>query len=111
MRFASHLPALLLAGGVDMSLDPVGLHHYLSWHSIVPAPHTLLAGVEKVPAATVRVVTADGAIEDRKYWQPDYERDAERADWTEEDWVDAVEAALQVAVDRRLVADVPVGVL
>src|SRR3954447_3769325 len=38
LRAASTLPALLAAGGVDTSVDPVALHHYLSWHSVVPAP-------------------------------------------------------------------------
>ncbi|MEG9249182.1 hypothetical protein V6S67_13935 [Arthrobacter sp. Soc17.1.1.1] len=38
VRFASTLPALVAGGGIDTSIDDVGLHHYLSWHSIVPAP-------------------------------------------------------------------------
>ena len=36
LRAASTLPALVAAGGVDTSVDPVALHHYLSWHSVVP---------------------------------------------------------------------------
>ena len=60
LRFASTLPALLAAGDVDTGIDPVALHHYLSWHSIVPAPRTILRGVRKLPPATVRVVEADG---------------------------------------------------
>ena len=47
LRFASSLPALLAAGGVDTEIDPVALHHYLSFHSVVPAPHTILRGVKK----------------------------------------------------------------
>src|SRR5215203_6177601 len=53
LRAASTLPALLAAGGVDTSVDPVALHHYLSWHSIVPAPRTILRGVRKLAPATV----------------------------------------------------------
>jgi asparagine synthase (glutamine-hydrolysing) len=41
--------------------DPVALHHYLSFHSIVPAPRTILRGVRKLPPATVMVVEPDGA--------------------------------------------------
>ena len=41
----SYLPALLAGGGLDTSIDPVGLHHYLSFHAVVPAPHTLIEGV------------------------------------------------------------------
>lgn len=49
LRFASSLPALLAAGDVDTSLDPTALHHYLTFHAVVPAPHTILRGVRKLP--------------------------------------------------------------
>jgi asparagine synthase (glutamine-hydrolysing) len=111
LRVASTLPALLAGGGVDTELDPVALHHYCSWHSIVPAPRTLLRGVRKLPAATVRTIGRDGSTRDRVYWSPAYERDPARAGWSARDWEDAVEDALRTAVRRRLVADVPVGVL
>ena len=111
LRFASTLPALLAAGGVDTELDEVGLHHYLTWHSIVPAPRTILRGVQKLPAATVRVVEQDGSHRDRVYWRPDYVRRAEHRNWSREDWQDAIWSSLRTSVERRLVADVPVGVL
>ena len=44
LRFASSLPALVAGGGVDTSIDPVGLHHYLTFHAVVPAPRTILRG-------------------------------------------------------------------
>src|SRR6476661_4624833 len=111
LRFASTLPALLRAGDVDTSVDPVALHHYLSWHAVVPAPRTILAGVRKLPPATVRVIEADGRSTEHRYWEPRYERRPEHAGWSARDWEDAVEEALRVAVRRRLVADIPVGVL
>jgi asparagine synthase (glutamine-hydrolysing) len=111
LRFASTLPALLAAGDVDTSIDPVALHHYLTWHAVVPAPRTIVAGVRKLPPATVRVVEPDGASSEHRYWQPRYERRPEHAGWSARDWEDAVEQALRVAVRRRLVADIPVGVL
>ncbi|HEY6422173.1 MAG TPA: N-acetylglutaminylglutamine amidotransferase [Pseudonocardiaceae bacterium] len=109
LRFASTLPALLAAGDVDTAIDPVGLHHYLSFHSVVPAPHTILAGVEKLPPATVRTVHPDGRREDREYWRPAFSRGGANLD--NADWPGAVLDALRLAVDRRMVADVPVGVL
>ncbi|GAB1331410.1 N-acetylglutaminylglutamine amidotransferase [Streptomyces sennicomposti] len=111
LRFASSLPALLAGGGVDTSLDPVALHQYLSWHATVAAPRTVLNGVRKLPPATVRVIEADGARRDHCYWQPSYTRRAEYAGLSAEDWTDAVLEALRTAVRRRMVADVPVGVL
>ena len=111
LRFASTLPAILASGGIDTSLNEVALHHYLSWHSIVPAPRTILNGVAKVPAATIRTVRPDGTWRDREYWKPDYTRKDQHANWSVEDWQDAIAEALRTAVRRRMVADVPVGVL
>ena len=111
LRFASSLPALLAAGGTDTSLDVTALSYYMSFHSVVPAPRTILAGVQKLPPATVRVVEPDGSSRDQTYWEPDFSRDPERAEWTAQDWEEALLSSLRTAVDRRMVADVPVGVL
>ncbi len=111
LRFASSLPALLAAGDVDTSLDPVALHQYFSWHATVTAPHTVLNGVRKLPPATVRVIEPDGSHQDHRYWQPAYTRRPEYAAMSADDWTDAVLHALRKAVRRRMVADVPVGVL
>ncbi len=112
LRFASSLPALLAAGGVDTSVDMTALSYYMTFHSVVPAPRTILSGVTKLPPATVRVIEADGTTgSDWLYWEPDFARDADKADWTERDWEEALLSSLRTAVDRRMVADVPVGVL
>ncbi len=110
-RFASSLPALVAAGGVDTDIDPVALHHYLSFHSVVPPPHTILKGVRKLPPGTVMRIEPDGTRTERTYWEPIFERSAERASWSANDWEDAILASLRTAVERRLVADVPVGCL
>ncbi|MDG4810512.1 N-acetylglutaminylglutamine amidotransferase [Micromonospora sp. WMMD1120] len=110
VRFASTLPALLAAGEVNTDLDPVALHHYMSFHSVVPPPRTILAGVRKLPPATVRVITADGRSTDTTYWRPRFTRDAAEARSAAE-WQEEIMAALRTAVRRRMVADVPVGVL
>jgi asparagine synthase (glutamine-hydrolysing) len=111
LRFASTVRALLNAGDVDTELDRYALHHYMSFHSVVPAPRTIYRGVRKLPPATVRVIQSDGSYDDTVYWTPVFERDPARASWTTRDWEDALMAALRTAVLRRMVADVPVGVL
>jgi asparagine synthase (glutamine-hydrolysing) len=111
LRAASTLPALVQAGDVDTSIDPVALHHYLSWHSVVPAPRTILRGVRKLPPASLLDIAPDGTRSERRWWDPPFARDAARADWSPEDWRDALREALRLAVRRRMVADVPVGVL
>ncbi|MGW2222062.1 N-acetylglutaminylglutamine amidotransferase, partial [Nonomuraea sp. NPDC001684] len=113
LRFASTLPALAAGGGLDTGIDRVALHHYMTFHSLVPGERTILAGVRKLPAATVRVVEADGTSTDHRYWDPPYTRSAmpEHAGLSEQEWRRATLDALRTAVRRRMVADVPVGVL
>ncbi|MEZ5130422.1 MAG: N-acetylglutaminylglutamine amidotransferase [Mycobacterium sp.] len=111
VRFASTLPALLAGGGIDTGIDTVALAHYMSFHAVVPPPRTILAGVRKLPPATVRVYEPDGTHHERRYWDAQFARDPARSDWTETDWQDALAESLATAVRRRMVADVPVGVL
>ncbi|ESR25551.1 N-acetylglutaminylglutamine amidotransferase [Lutibaculum baratangense] len=111
LRFASSLPAILASGDIDTAIDPVALHHYMSFHAVVPPPHTMIRGIRKLPPATIRVVEADGRTEDKVYWRPEFARTSDEIAMPEEVWRERVEAALRRAVDRRMVADVPVGVL
>src|SRR3954454_4703527 len=111
VRFASTVQALLAAGDADTSIDRTALAYYMTFHSVVPAPRTILTGVRKLPPATVRVVERDGTTRDTVYWAPDFTRDPDRADWTSRDWEEALLEKLRTAVERRMVSDVPVGVL
>ncbi len=108
LRFASTLPALLAAGGIDTEIDPQALHHYMSFHAAVPAPFTIFKGVRKLAPATILTVERDGARREQVYW--DLPVPGERR-LAFEDWREAVRCSLRTAVERRRVADVPVGVL
>lgn len=111
-RFASSMPALLAAGDVDTSLDPTALHHFFSFHAAVPAPRTILNGVKKLAPATLLTIDPDGTQHRERYWSFNVgeQRPTDRA-MSQEEWSDALLDAMTVAVDRRRVADVPVGVL
>ncbi|MFC4904469.1 asparagine synthase (glutamine-hydrolyzing) [Kocuria sp. CNJ-770] len=111
LRFASTVQALLAAGDVDTSIDRTALSYYLTFHSVVPAPRTILKGVRKMPPATVRTIEPDGSASDHEYWNPQFTRDEDRSDWSAQDWQDGLVEKLRTAVKRRMVADVPVGVL
>jgi asparagine synthase (glutamine-hydrolysing) len=110
-RFASTLPALLAYGGVDSALDPVGLHHFFSFHAAVPAPNTVLRGVKKLEPATVLTIEPDGSRSSSRYWSFSVGEKPTDRRMTEQEWTDAVADAMLTAVDRRRVSDVPVGVL
>ncbi|PIE83687.1 MAG: N-acetylglutaminylglutamine amidotransferase [Candidatus Contendobacter odensis] len=109
-RFASNSQALLEAPDVDTTIDPVGLHHQLTLHAVIPAPRTLLQGVRKLAPATTLTVDINGNAQHRTYWQLRAQRpDRPR---TEPEWAEAIHDALRLAVQRRLdIADVPVGIL
>ncbi|MBF0195127.1 MAG: N-acetylglutaminylglutamine amidotransferase [Magnetococcales bacterium] len=111
LRFASSLPALIALDGVDKSLNPIALHHYMSFHAVVPAPHTIINGVEKLPPATITTFEPDGSRHDSIYWNLSFDPIAGDEKKTEPQWRDEILEALRLAVKRRLVADVPVGVL
>jgi asparagine synthase (glutamine-hydrolysing) len=111
LRFASTPQALIAGGGVDTDVDRASLAYYMTFHAVVPAPRTILAGIRKLPPATVRTIEPDGTTRDTVYWSPEFTRDPDRADWTSRDWEAALLETLRVAVGRRMVGDVPVGVL
>lgn len=110
-RFASALPALLAAGGVDTAIDPVALNHYMTFHSVVAPPRTILRGVKKLPPATVAVLSPDGELTQQTYWTLSFGPSDEQQKYDDADWRDATLDVMRRAVKRRLVADVPVGVL
>jgi len=110
LRFASSLPALLAAGGVDTRLDPVALHHHFTLHTVVPAPRTVLQGVRKLPPASSMRVDPDGNITRAVYWTLDATRPEPAP--SEAQWLEQTRQQLAQSVARRLLAaDVPVGVL
>jgi asparagine synthase (glutamine-hydrolysing) len=111
LRFASSLPALLLSDGIDTSIDPQALHHYLTFHAVVPAPHTIVSGVRKLPPASLMTVHPSGRCDVAAWWRLDYARDAADEARGFPEWKAMVLESLRVAVRRRLIADVPVGVL
>ena len=111
LRFASSLPALVKAGGVDTSIDRAALHNYMSFHAVVPPPRTIYEGVRKLPPATMRIYEANGSFKDRIYWQAPYRRLPGDNALSREEWQEQLLDMLRLAVKRRMISDVPVGVL
>jgi asparagine synthase (glutamine-hydrolysing) len=110
-RFASTLPALLKGGEVDTTIDATALHYYMTFHSVVPAPHTILKGVRKLPPATTLTLEPDGREVRNVYWDLSFMPKKEEKGLTFNDWQELLMIELRKAVRRRLTADVPVGIL
>ncbi|AOY58253.1 MULTISPECIES: N-acetylglutaminylglutamine amidotransferase [Desulfococcus] len=111
ISFASTLPALLVQDDVDREIDPVALHYYMTFHSVVPAPHTLLKGIRKLPPATLMTIAPDGDVTFEPYWRLRFGPRPEERDYRFRDWGSLLRQELENAVQRRLTADVSVGVL
>ena len=108
--FASNPQALLATGKCDSGIDPVGLHHQLSLHAVIPAPRTLLKGVRKCRPAFYMNVSTDGKLTESRYWNLQAKRPQQ--EMTPQEWNEVIHDALLEAVKKRLqIADVPVGVL
>lgn len=109
-RFASNSQALLAAGDLDTDIDSVALHHHFTLHAVVPAPRTVLRGIRKLLPAHIMVVDADGHDRVFPYWRLNTAADGVQR--SEQEWLEETRAALLRAVQRRrVIADVPVGVL
>ena len=108
--FASNPQALLATGLFATDIDPVGLHHQLSLHAVIPAPRTLIKSIKKCRPAFYMNVTPDGKIAERRYWSLVAKRPA--SPMSADEWNIAIHDSLMQAVKKRLtIADVPVGVL
>jgi asparagine synthase (glutamine-hydrolysing) len=106
--FGSEIKALLESGLVPRELDHDALAEFMTWE-YVPAPRTLFRAVRKLePGCTLAIELASGEISERRYW------DLPAADQVEHgrhDWADRLDAALGAAVQRQMVADVPLGAM
>ena len=109
--FASTLPALLAKGGVDTSINPEALNYYMTFHAVVPAPHTIIYGVKKLPPATTMTISPEGIMHREVYWKLNFTRSSEEEKFDKETWEQQLHDELMASVKRRLIADVPVGVL
>lgn len=104
--FASEIKALLQEPSVSRTLDPatVARHLALLWS---PAPGTMLLGVEKLEPGTAMLVAA-GRIE-RRWRFYDLPFGGEKPATSVDAACAGVRRHLDRAVERQMVADVPVG--
>jgi len=111
LRFASSLPALLAGGDIDTTIDPRALNFYMSFHAVVPPGETIISGVRKMAPATTMIIEADGRVQEHRYWQLSFDRNREEEARSFEDWRDGLLEELRLAVRKRQLAAVNVGVL
>ena len=102
--FASEQAPLVNAGVVPLRLDDEVLPQYLL-HGFVPEPRSIIAGIEKVPAAhAMRISLDSGAVELVRYWDSLYFVGDRQLSTRE------LAAAVDDAVVAACASDVPVGI-
>ena len=108
-RFASEIKAILADDRVRREPSLQALHDYLTF-DYIPGPQTAFKGIQEVPPAHWMRIAADGSIRLQRYW--DLPMGSEWSPEAEE--TEILRRSLELmeeSVRRRLVADVPIGVL
>ncbi|MDC9727005.1 MAG: N-acetylglutaminylglutamine amidotransferase [Candidatus Thioglobus sp.] len=107
--FASNTQSLV-AIGANTDINSVALQQQLSLHGVVPAPNTILTGVNKIKPATTLIIKPNGDIKETTYWQPKAQRP--EASYSNDEYIERTHELLTQAVLKRMdAADVPIGVL
>ena len=107
LYFASEAKAILALPGVPREIDAQSLHRYLLFQ-YVPAPHSIYKGFGKVPPGTFLDLAAEQTpkLQPQHYWRlPKPEPFA----GTYQDAKQRLGELLTQAVEKRLIADVPLG--
>jgi asparagine synthase (glutamine-hydrolysing) len=104
--FASETKAVLQSAEVSRELDPLAVHYHLAY-LWCPAPRTALKAVQKLPPGHALLVRAGRVIREWSFYDLPYK--GEREPGTEAEIAESLRDAVQQAVTRQLVADVPVG--
>ena len=104
LSFASELKALLV-DGPRPDIDPVALHHYLTFQ-YVPAPLTIFQGIRKLLPGHA-LVYEDGKLSESAYWSLRYDDKPPRR--RDDEYREEFTSLLREAVRLRLMSDVPLG--
>jgi asparagine synthase (glutamine-hydrolysing) len=109
LAFASELKGLMADPTLHREMEPSAIDHYLAY-GYVPGDLCILRGIKKLPAAHGLLYRLDtGEAKVWRYWRlPEPKTDTIRSD---EELIEELEGLLRQSVRRRLVADVPVGIL
>jgi len=103
---ASELRPIAALPGARPRLDARGVFDYLALR-YVPAPGTVLQGVQALAPGTALTVEADGSTRAFPFFA--FDRVVDPPPRPVAETIDALEAALLQSIERRLLSDVPLG--
>ena len=106
LAFASELKGLLAHPLLRREVDPLAVEDYMTW-GYVPDHRSILKGVHKLPAGHTLLLKHDAQLPRRReYWDISFER---RHTANPRDLEAELLHHLKVAVESRMVSDVPLG--
>ena len=93
----------------NYEINPIALHYQFTLHSVVPAPHTIINGINKLEPGHTLNVNKSGHAYLNKYFDIN---ETELINYKEDEIISNIDVLLNNAVEKRLnIADVPVGIL
>ena len=93
----------------NYEINPIALHYQFTLHSVVPAPHTIIKGINKLEPGHTLNVNKSGHAYLNKYFDIN---ETELINYKEDEIISNIDVLLNNAVEKRLnIADVPVGIL
>ncbi len=110
--FASEIRALLAHPDVYAEMDDIAFWHYLTF-IVAPAPYTLFKNIWKIPAAHMVTIDHTGEAHAWRWWDnvPTANNTLTTNDLSLDEAGDEVIRLLKQSIERRMVSDVPFGVL
>lgn len=110
--FASEIKALLEHPDVPRAMDLTALWHYLTF-IVAPAPLTLFKNIFKLPAGWRMSIDHAGRARAEQWWdcKPDPRAIMDPKEVSEDECADLLLSSLRRSIKRRMVCDVPFGVL
>ena len=106
--FSSSLKGIL-SDKSNIDINPIALHFQFTVHSVVPAPHTIIEGINKLEPGHTLNVTKSGDAYLNKYFDVN---NTELKNHSNKEIINTIDVLLNRAVEKRLnIADVPVGIL
>ena len=107
--FASEIKAILEHPSVSRDVDEEALYHYLTFMT-TPAPQTLFAGIQKLPAGCMLTCDARGDVKVTRYWDAIPARLDSSIANDEHAIAEEVRRLLKESIAKRMMSDVPFGV-
>jgi asparagine synthase (glutamine-hydrolysing) len=93
----------------NYEINPIALHYQFTLHSVVPAPHTIIKGINKLEPGHTLNVNKSGHAYLNKYFDVN---ETELINYKEDEIISNIDVLLNNAIEKRLnIADVPVGIL